>query len=394
MPSPWSPSLRPCEPVEDHAAVGRQRADGARAAREDEEADAVARAPLDELARAGLRDEEAVLRREVLGGHRAGGVERDEDVDALRPRLRPLEAEARTRERDDEAGVAEEREREGQMAEAHAPRGAHAGDVRERRARRARRRPRFSRRIRKAIASGTRTRRRRRSGSRNDRPGGTREATKARSPVTRRAPSERRRRRPARGPSALWRASTSWRTARALTERLPRVLARRGALSELDAVRGGEEVGERGFARELEALLAQAPHGLERRPFEDGLARRALEEALHGVRELRVEAARVVAEVLRGGREPREREAQLLARRERGRRGRGGRRSCAAGARRARRRAPRRARRRPPSAIQYFAGHAGMRTGLSAFGASSSGFWPGGRREATVSSTAGGRTSR
>ena len=109
-----------------------------------------------------------------------------------------------------------------------------------------------------------------------------------------------------------------------LDQRLPRVLARRGALPELDAVGGGEKVGERDFARELEALLAQTPHGFERRPFQDRIARRALEEALQGVRELGVEVARVVAEVLRGGREPREREAQLLAGRECGRRGLGG----------------------------------------------------------------------
>src|ERR1019366_7703959 len=121
------------ETVEDHAAIRRERTDGTRAPGENEEADAVARASLDKLARAGLRDEEPVPRLEVLRGHRARGVERDEDVDTFRPRLRPLEAEARPRERDYETGVAGPRQRERQVPEAHAPRRADPGHVRERR---------------------------------------------------------------------------------------------------------------------------------------------------------------------------------------------------------------------------------------------------------------------
>ena len=44
-------------------------------------------------------------------------------------------------------------------------------------------------------------------------------------------------------------------------------------------------------------------------------------------------------------------------------------------------------------AMRFVAGQAGIRTGLSACGAISSGFWPGGRRDTTVSVTGGGRSS-
>lgn len=104
-----------------------------RAPGEDDEAETVLRASFDERPRRRLRDEEAVLRLEVLRGHRARGVEGDDDVDPLRPRLGPLEADARPGERHDEAGVAEAGEHEREVPETDAPARREPRDERERR---------------------------------------------------------------------------------------------------------------------------------------------------------------------------------------------------------------------------------------------------------------------
>ena len=121
------------EAVEEHRAVRRQRDDRAGASREDEKAETVARPPLDELADRALGHEEAVARLEVFGRHRARRVEGDEDVDPFRPRLRPLEAEARARETDDQRRPSEERENERDVPESDAPRRARGRRERERR---------------------------------------------------------------------------------------------------------------------------------------------------------------------------------------------------------------------------------------------------------------------
>src|SRR5262245_5020112 len=105
------PDLHVLEKILEDPVVERERALDERAAREDDEADPVARPPVDELRDGLLGDVEAVVRTKVLGSHAPRRVEGDHDVDPLGIDLDTPVPRLRARRRDDEEGERADPER-------------------------------------------------------------------------------------------------------------------------------------------------------------------------------------------------------------------------------------------------------------------------------------------
>ena len=88
---------------------------------EREEAEAIALEAGDEGLERGPGEEEAIGGH-VFGGHRAGGVEGEDDVDALALHLLPHDAPLRAGQREDDPGHPHQHEHETQQAKARHPR--------------------------------------------------------------------------------------------------------------------------------------------------------------------------------------------------------------------------------------------------------------------------------